>query len=375
VKRNLPVFSAGVIVGSIGALMLQSLNFIGSEDEEESTTRDASSGSEKHPVDVIGEPVIDPQRRRSFGNFVVSYSTLLRIPLWVCERLNRKSVTGDADRKLSSGFAEDPLVDELFRAPNEAYRASGYDRGHLAPAMDFYSSQSDMNNTFFLSNVVPQNRSMNREFWARTEKFSKDLAKRHEDVFIVTGPLFLPQPIPASDGSMPWPKQRASGPPALQMRFDLLGAFPRNVAVPTGLWKVILTKDGSRYSAAAFAMPNASIASDTPLERFAVPLQQLEAVTGLRFFPDVLGPQSHAREQLEQSERKFFRRRQLKSGETEQQQQLLLPMSQSNTDSKQEQSSVRIPMAKSAENVKANHLCANEACELPRERFWERSRS
>ena len=351
-KRNLPAFSAGVIVGSIGALMLQSLNFIGSEDEEESTTRDASSGSEKHPVDVIGEPVIDPQRRRSFGNFVVSYSTSLRIPLWVCERLNRKSVTGDADRKLSSGFAEDPLVDELFRAPNEAYRASGYDRGHLAPAMDFYSSQSDMNNTFFLSNVVPQNRSMNREFWARTEKFSKDLAKRHEDVFIVTGPLFLPQPIPASDGSMPWPKQRASGPPALQMRFDLLGAFPRNVAVPTGLWKVILTKDGSRYSAAAFAMPNASIASDTPLERFAVPLQQLE-----------------------QSERKFFRRRQLKSGETEQQQQLLLPMSQSNTDSKQEQSSVRIPMAKTAENVKASHLCANEACELPRERFWERSRS
>jgi hypothetical protein len=36
----------------------------------------------------------------------------------------------------------------------------------------------------------------NRDYWARFEKFVKDIVKRADDVYIVTGPVFAPQVTP-----------------------------------------------------------------------------------------------------------------------------------------------------------------------------------
>jgi hypothetical protein len=59
------------------------------------------------------------------------------------------------------------------------------------------------------------------------------------------------------------------------------------VAVPTHFFKVILaTSPGGTkaVAAAAFVLPNAPIAPNTPLGKFAVPLEKLEAASGLSFF-------------------------------------------------------------------------------------------
>jgi hypothetical protein len=42
---------------------------------------------------------------------------------------------------------------------------------------------------------------------------------------------------------------------------------------------------------AAFAMPNRSIEPSTPLTSFVVPLEFLESVTGIEFFPGLIGEQ------------------------------------------------------------------------------------
>lgn len=61
------------------------------------------------------------------------------------------------------------------------------------------------------------------------------------------------------------------------------------VAVPTHFYKVILMERPSKapdskrsYACGAFVMPNAPIDPATPLEAFAVPLTQLESVSGAR---------------------------------------------------------------------------------------------
>jgi hypothetical protein len=36
----------------------------------------------------------------------------------------------------------------------------------------------------------------NRDYWARFERFVQDLSRRCDDVWVVTGPLYLPQPAP-----------------------------------------------------------------------------------------------------------------------------------------------------------------------------------
>jgi endonuclease G len=36
----------------------------------------------------------------------------------------------------------------------------------------------------------------NRDYWARFEKFVKDVVKKSDDVYVVTGPVFAPQVTP-----------------------------------------------------------------------------------------------------------------------------------------------------------------------------------
>ena len=68
------------------------------------------------------------------------------------------------------------------------------------------------------------------------------------------------------------------------------GTPPTAVAVPTHYFKVILAEfsddngDG-RVAVGAFAMPNRKIPHNTPLASFAVPLELLESLTGIEFFP------------------------------------------------------------------------------------------
>lgn len=50
-----------------------------------------------------------------------------------------------------------------------------------------------MNETFFLSNVVPQDLDNNSNFWYRVEAYCRSLAKRYSDVYTVSGPLYLPK--------------------------------------------------------------------------------------------------------------------------------------------------------------------------------------
>ena len=115
--------------------------------------------------------------------YIVAYDTRNRNPLWVLEHLTRDSVNGEGNRENSGGdarmgplivsyidliwtghhcmlfiaeFREDPDIDERFRAANEDFALSGYDRGHLAPAMNHKGSQAAMNATFLLTNISPQ---------------------------------------------------------------------------------------------------------------------------------------------------------------------------------------------------------------------------
>lgn len=50
-----------------------------------------------------------------------------------------------------------------------------------------------MAETFYLSNVVPQNSNNNAGFWYRLEAYCRVLARRYNGVYVFSGPLFLPE--------------------------------------------------------------------------------------------------------------------------------------------------------------------------------------
>lgn len=209
---------------------------------------------------------------RFYRNHALSYDQTHRTPRWVAEHLSAQRLLGHADRK-HCRFRPDPGVPELFTARNEDYLRSGWSRGHMAPAGDNKISEQAMAETFYLSNIVPQNYENNAGFWNRLEMYCRDLTQSFSHVWIISGPLLLPQT--QDNGSR-------------TVCYQLIGKD--DVAVPTHLYKVILAqKDSSPDSLAlgAFVVPNAPIGFERPLTEFQVSLSDLERVSGLTFFPAV----------------------------------------------------------------------------------------
>ena len=103
--------------------------------------------------------------------------------------------------------------------------------------------------------------------------FDRNLTRDWDDVWVITGPAFLPK----KEGNK-W-----------IVRYEVLGDAEPNVAVPTHFWKVILAQKGSNGVMASFLLPNERIDDSTPLSAFMVPLHKIEKATGLIFFENLRG--------------------------------------------------------------------------------------
>ncbi|MCI4374096.1 hypothetical protein PGIGA_G00002230 [Pangasianodon gigas] len=128
-----------------------------------------------------------------------------------------------------------------------------------------------MAETFYLSNIVPQNYENNAGFWNRLEMYCRELTERFRDVWVISGPLTLPQ---------------AGEDKKKTVSYQLIGKD--DVAVPTHLYKVILVrKDHSSdvLALGAFVVPNAPIGFEHQLKEYQVSLTELERMAGLTFFP------------------------------------------------------------------------------------------
>lgn len=204
-------------------------------------------------------------------SYVTSYDPRNRTAAWVIEQLNPETLTGPSDRKCCE-FKEDDTVHVYHRATNADYRGTGFDRGHLAAAANHKWSQKAMDDTFYLSNVAPQNSHMNQHAWNNLEKYSRSLTKHYMNVFVCTGPLYLP-------------RQEADG--KMYVKYQVVGK--NHVAVPTHFFKVlILEKARGEVELRSYVMPNMPVDEKIPLERFLVPIESIERASGLLFVPNIM---------------------------------------------------------------------------------------
>ncbi|XP_053116011.1 nuclease EXOG, mitochondrial isoform X4 [Hemicordylus capensis] len=237
--------------------------------------RDRISSEEPVTESVLkkyGFPVAGAETR-CYTNHALSYDQAKRVPRWVIEHISKYKTTGNAERKYCK-FRPDPSIPSVFSAMNEDYLGNGWSRGHMAPAGDNKYSPKAMAETFYLSNIVPQNYANNAGFWNRMEMYCRELTERFEDVWIVSGPLTLPQID--NDG-----KKRVT--------YQVIGKS--DVAVPSHLYKVILARRSETSTdplvLGAFVVPNNPIGFDHQLLEFQVSIEDLETMSGLIFFPQV----------------------------------------------------------------------------------------
>ena len=86
----------------------------------------------------------------------LTYDRCKKIPLWVAEVITRDMVDSTVANRRRSTFQPDPEVPTSHSAANEDFRGSGWSRGHMAPAGNYKSCQKSMDDTFLLTNILPQ---------------------------------------------------------------------------------------------------------------------------------------------------------------------------------------------------------------------------
>jgi endonuclease G, mitochondrial len=213
--------------------------------------------------------------------YVLEFSSVDKIPYWVCEHIRNNQLGPNAER--SNQFKVDPDLRGPKSTPTD-YTRTGYDRGHQAPAGDQGNNQLLQDQTFFMSNMAPQFPQLNRNAWRSLETQVRTWANQYSEAYAFTGPVFYD---PKEDDP-----QKADG----TIPYYTIGTDA--VAVPTHFYKIVIVKDNGAWKSIAFVMSNKKdYKSPYHLEQYIRSVEWIEEHTGLNFMPDLSSADSVKLEQ------------------------------------------------------------------------------
>ena len=209
-------------------------------------------------IEIQAQGLTDVKLPAGMKNVVCQYSGFTsyfnpdtHIPNCVAYEIIESETTGDEPRKKS--FEADHTIDGC--AESSDYRNSGYDRGHMAPAADMKWSKEAMEESFLMTNICPQVKSLNSGIWHRLEQRVREWAARDSSIIVVCGPIFTP------------------GKPVEQ-----IGEI--GVAVPHRFFKALYAP--GRNIGIAFIFDNDKVKGE--LRKYAVTIDSVERETGLDLF-------------------------------------------------------------------------------------------
>jgi len=192
--------------------------------------------------------------------FLLQYDSRNKIPLWTYEILTKDKLTRVAHRE-KCRFLPDDNVPLPHRSSLHDYKHSGFDRGHFIPAADCTYSKASLKDSFLLSNVCPQEPSINRGIWSKLEKRVRELVKTHGEVEVISGPVYRPI------------KQER------QSYFKFRSVGSGNVAVPTHLFKyVYIPAEKIEF---AYLVPNSQEDTKLEINDLFIEISELESLSGL----------------------------------------------------------------------------------------------
>lgn len=251
-KKFFAIVLSSVVLASCGdgssRVMSGLLDILAGNDVPEQTM-DQDEGLLEIPSDDGSGVIVE------YSGYVSSYNQSTLIPNWVAYELTAAETQGDEERG-DRMFSMDKRV-KGRQAMREDYYDSGWTKGHMAPAADFRWSSDAMDETFYFTNVCPQNEHLNAKDWEYLERQVRGWAQQYGKVWVVTGPI---------------------------IGDNLYGCIgDREVVVPDSFFKAVLACKNGKWRAVAFVMDNDS--GRYWLDECAISIDELEELTGFDFFP------------------------------------------------------------------------------------------
>ena len=205
---------------------------------------------------VWGAPQIAKEGNNQYlcrTGYAVNYNYQTKVAHFAVEHVRKEALTKSVARK--DDFREDPEVPAQYRSTLNDYKGAGYDRGHIAPAADMTYSAVAMSESFFLTNMMPQDPGNNRGIWKYTEEYVRFWADQYGEVYVISGPLYT------------------------QNATKVIG---NGVRVPDYVWKIVI--DPKRSRAITFLFPNQKL-DPKQLDNYISTISEIEHLTGINFSP------------------------------------------------------------------------------------------
>lgn len=199
------------------------------------------------------------------NGFAVSYDGKTRNPHWVYHKLTKEILTRKTNRQICE-FKEDPSLPNHLRAAKSDYTGSGFDRGHLCAAADCFTQKS-VEDSFFMTNIVPQVPSLNRGLWKKLEEHVRNLTKQYSAIHIFSGPLYMSNK--GSDGKR-------------YVSYQVIGQ--NEVAVPSHFFLLLYAElPTGKLLNKAFIIPNQSVDSKASFRKYSATVKEVERASGVNF--------------------------------------------------------------------------------------------
>lgn len=214
-------------------------------------------------------------------NYSVCYDVDRHISHWVAYPIFKKVYETSVLRRVND-FNYDPN-DQLPVIPTRdlqyigtggngrGYGARGYDRGHMLPQASRYNNYEPNRMTYYGTNMMPQNSTLNQNIWASLEGKVRGWGglQTYDTLYVVTGAAFK------STKTI----DNANGP----------------IAVPSHCWKVLLRQRGNQnrqisqfkadeLKAIGFVFTNDDAGAATSIESAVRSVKEIEELTGFKFF-------------------------------------------------------------------------------------------
>lgn len=193
----------------------------------------------------------------SHTHYNFCYNSHYRLSRWTSYSLDTEMLAGDIPR--SNKFKKDPLLlnENEITYPDD-YKNTKMDRGHLVPAADMRMDTNSMHESFYMTNIAPQEPGFNRGIWKRVENQVRRLVNLEEKLIIISGPIF---------------------------EFKKSIESSKHLYIPQYFYKIIFKNDPLHPKMIAFLMKNEK--NNKHIEEFVVSVDEIEKRTGIDFFTNL----------------------------------------------------------------------------------------
>ena len=209
-------------------------------------------------------------------NYAVEWDTKKKANRWTCyimttnnqqDIVKRKPYTSTADQ-----YPQDPNLPNSYRFSTDPFRGSGYDHGHLCPSADRLYSRDANDQTFYLTNMIPQPHDFNAGMWEKMEAEVRRLLEKQVSFDLSHYKVDKDTLFVVKGGTMDKSDQIAR-------------TLSNGLIVPKYNYCALLMKCHDGYMAMGFWFDQTKNYSDSDKpENYIVNIDELESLTGIDFF-------------------------------------------------------------------------------------------